>query len=215
MKYTVTEYNEGNEKKVFEGTEREVFCYLQDSEYYMFLDESEGYEDKMEYAAYRQSLEDVGIKNIYFPDYSWYKLEITDEDGNVVNQTENPGNILAIVQMKNGHKDAICIGTKQEVGEFLNENAYDLYCENLQNEDDPERMMEFIRDYDDLDEILEENLQDDMTEEEALKDTYKTYVGEALQHIKESVEECKRHKESGLNIEIGIYGFYGLEIERK
>lgn len=215
MKYTIAEYNDGTEAVVFTGTEHEVFEHLQDSGYYTFLDESEEYGDRMEYAEYRLSLECKNIEDVYCPDYSWYKLEVTDESGRVVNQTENPGNIYAVVESKNGRKDAVCIGTKRKVGDFLKENAYDLYCKNLEYEDDPERMKELIRDFDDTDEILQENMQDGMTEDEALEDAYKTYVDSALRYIKESVDECKRKKESGLNIKLGFYRFYGLEVERR
>lgn len=80
MKYTVTEYNEGNEKKVFEGTEHEVFEYLQGADYYIFLDESESSDDRAEFAEYRKSLDSTSVYDIYLPDYSWYKLEITGND---------------------------------------------------------------------------------------------------------------------------------------
>lgn len=80
MKYTITEYNEGNVKSVFEGTEREVFEYLQNADYYIFLDESESNDDREEFVKYRKSLDSASVDDIYLPDYSWYKIEITGDD---------------------------------------------------------------------------------------------------------------------------------------
>lgn len=227
MKYTITEYNEGTEKNVFEGTEREVFCYLQDSEYYTFLDESEGYEDRMEYAEYRESLEYKNIENIYCPDYSWYKLEITDEGGNVVNQTRNPGRILAVVQTKNGYKDAICIGTRYEVGDFLvgskNNNhteAYHLYMEEFEGETDKKKMRAFLDFFwPDPIEYFEECIKDGDTEDEALRKVYDDQVSSFELGILEIEEKLKRRNrwersqhlyESELAM--GIYSGYGLEV---
>lgn len=229
MKYIVTEYNEGNETKVFEGSEREVFCYLQDSEYYTFLDESEGYEDRMEYAEYRESLEYKSIENIYCPDYSWYKLEITDENGNIVNKTKNPGRILAVIQTKNGHKDAICIGTRYEVGDFLvgNKNgnrteAYYLYMDELENETDKEKMSLLLNCFDDSEEIYQEYINDDMEKDEAFQKTYEDQVACVEYSITEIEEKLKRRNRwersqhlYELELAMGVYGFYGLEIERR
>lgn len=213
MKYTVTEYSEGTETKVFEGSEDEVFEYLVDSEYYTFLNESEAYTDRMEYAAYQESLEDEGIENIYLPDYNWYKLEITDEGGNVVNETKNPGTILAVVQTKDGYKDAVCIGDEGEIVWFLMNNAYSLYYNNLEYEYDPEKMKKLISEYDDSEELIEEDLKDGMSEEEALKDVYKTYVDGILQYVKRTIQKSARNDTIAYGL--GVYGFYGLEIERR
>lgn len=213
MKYTVTEYNEGTETNVFEGSEDEVFEYLVDSEYYTFLNESEAYTDRMEYAAYQESLEDAGIENIYLPDYNWYKLEITDADGNVVNETKNPGTILAVVQTKDGYKDAVCIGDEWEIAWFLMSNAYSLYYNNLEYEYDPEKMKKLISEYDDSEELIEEDLNDGMSEEEALKDVYKTYVNGILQYVKSTIQKSAYNDTIAYGL--GVYGFYGLEIERR
>lgn len=227
MKYTVTEYNEGTETKVFEGTEREVFEYLQDNEYYTFLDESEGYEDRMEYAEYRESLEYKSIESVYCPDYSWYKLEITDEDENVVNKTKNPGRILAVIQTKNGYKDAICIGTKQEVGEFLvgskNNNhteAYYLYMEEFEGETDKEKMQAFLDTFGPDDSgYFEECLEDGCTEDEAFKKTYDEQVlffESSIVEIEEKLKRRNRWERSQhlyeLDLAMGTFGTYGLEV---
>lgn len=230
MKYIVTEYNEGTETKVFEGSEREVFCYLQDSEYYTFLDESEGYEGRMEYAEYRESLEYISIENIYCPDYSWYKLEITDDDGNVVNKTKNPGRILAVIQTKNGHKDAICIGTSHEVGDFLvgNKNnnhteAYYLYMEEFEGETDKKKMRDFLSFFwPDPVEYFEECIKDGDAEDEALRKTYDEQVSSFELSILEIEEKLKRRNRLErsqhlyeLELAMGVFGFYGLEVYRR
>lgn len=226
MKYTVTEYNEGNEKKVFEGTEREVFEYLQDSEYYTFLDESDGYEDRMEYAEYRESLEYKSIESVYCPDYSWYKLEITDEDENVVNKTKNPGRILAVIQTKNAHKDAIFIGTRYEAGDFLvgNKNnnyteAYYLYMEEFEGETDKKKMKILLNFFDDSEDFYREYLNDGMTKDEAFKKVYKdqvAYIEYIITEIEEKLKRRNRWERSQhlyeLELAMGMFGTYGLEV---
>lgn len=155
---------------------------------------------------------------------SWYYAK--PGDNKLMDTVLNNTDVCFLYETKDGKKKIIKAGTEWEVGEFLvgskNNNhteAYYLYMNELSFETDKEKMQAFLDEVPDESGYFEECIEDGCTEDEAFQKTYTEQVSSVELWIIEIEEKLKRRNRQErsqhlykLELAIGIFGTYGLEV---